>query len=115
MYISSSLPPFTLLPYFLHCRYRAWVLCLSNLISTPFCYGAVMLPSPWCLVSLLPSFILGEMWVGVTIAMVLEASPLHLRAPAVSLCEREGRGWGRIGQGRVEQGGAGRSMIGEGW
>ena len=49
--------------------YRILVLIASNLIAAPFALGALVLPVPWCYLSLIPSNVIGEMWVGICLAL----------------------------------------------
>ena len=53
--------------------------------AAPFALGALFLPYPWCFLSLLPSNIIGEMWVGVTTALVVDLAPSRVRTGAVSI------------------------------
>ncbi|XP_064395524.1 MFS-type efflux pump MSMEG_3705-like isoform X2 [Halichondria panicea] len=64
---------------------RIWVLIISQMAAAPFALGALFLPYPWCFLSLLPSNIIGEMWVGVTTALVVDLAPSRVRTGAVSI------------------------------
>lgn len=64
---------------------RIWVLIVSQLAAAPFALGALFLPYPWCFLSLLPSNIIGEMWIGVTTAIVVDLAPSRVRTGAVSI------------------------------
>lgn len=64
---------------------RIWVLVVSQLISAPFAAGAIFLPPPWCYLSLIPGYIFGEMWVGVTMAVLVELVAASVRTSAVAL------------------------------
>lgn len=61
---------------------RIWVLVLSQILSAPFAAGVLFLDPPYCYYSLLPNYIIGEMWVGVTLAVLVE-----LVAPEVKVNE----------------------------
>ncbi len=56
-----------------------------QMAAAPFALGALFLPYPWCFLSLLPSNIIGEMWVGVTTALVVDLAPSRVRTGAVSI------------------------------
>merc|ERR1711916_401475 len=47
--------------------------------------GALFLPAPWCFISLIGSNVFGEMWVGVTLAVVVELVPQAMRTFAVAI------------------------------
>ena len=51
---------------------RIWVLAASQILSAPFAAGVLFLDPPYCYYSLLPNYIIGEMWVGVTLAVLVE-------------------------------------------
>ncbi len=63
---------------------RMLVMVISNLLAAPFALGALLLPPPYCYISLLPSNILGEMWIGATLAVVTELVPAAMRTQAVA-------------------------------
>lgn len=44
-----------------------------------------MLPTPWAYISLLPANVIGEMWVGVMLALVLELTPVPMRVISVGV------------------------------
>jgi MFS family permease len=64
---------------------RIWVLIASQIISAPFAAGALILPTPWAFISLIPANIIGEMWVGVTLAVVAELVEPGMRVVAVAI------------------------------
>jgi len=64
---------------------RVWVLVFSNLVAAPFAAGALILPKPWNFLSLIPSNVFGEMWVGVTLAIVNDLVPSRMRVLATSV------------------------------
>lgn len=55
-----------------------------QIIAAPFAAGALFLKPPWAFISLIPSNIIGEMWVGVTLTVVVELVPNTIRSPAVA-------------------------------
>eukprot|EP00118_Oscarella_pearsei_P019960 m.214851 g.214851 ORF g.214851 m.214851 type:complete len:553 (+) comp39821_c0_seq1:96-1754(+) len=64
---------------------RIWVLVLSQILAAPFAAGALFLSPPWCFLSLIPSNIIGEMWVGVTLAVFIDLVPVYLRTSAIAV------------------------------
>ncbi|CAL1540212.1 unnamed protein product [Lymnaea stagnalis] len=63
---------------------RIIVLVVSQFLAAPFAAGALFLDVPYAFISLIPANILGEMWVGVTLAVVVELVPSHMRTSAVA-------------------------------
>lgn len=63
---------------------RLWVLVISQLCACPFLVGAVLLPPPWAFLCLLPAYIIGEVWIGVCLAVVIELVPGRVLATAVA-------------------------------
>lgn len=64
---------------------RLWVLIISQLLACPFLVGAVFLPpDPWAFLCLLPAYIIGEVWIGVCLAVVIELVPHRIVAAAVA-------------------------------
>ena len=55
-----------------------------QVIAAPFAAGALFLKPPYAFVSLIPSNIIGEMWVGVTLTVVVELVPNTIRSPAIA-------------------------------
>eukprot|EP00049_Salpingoeca_infusionum_P001038 m.44532 g.44532 ORF g.44532 m.44532 type:complete len:500 (+) comp10838_c0_seq2:443-1942(+) len=64
---------------------RIWVLVISNLLAAPFAAGALFLDFPLAYISLIPCNIIGEMWIGVTLTIVMEMVPEDLRTLTVSV------------------------------
>jgi hypothetical protein len=61
------------------------VLVISQLLACPFLIGAVLLPpDPWAFLCLLPAYVVGEVWIGVCLAVVIELVPTRLVAVAVA-------------------------------
>ena len=64
---------------------RFWVLIASQLLAVPFLVGAVFLPpNPWAFLCLLPAYIIGELWIGVCLAIIIEMVPRRMVAVAVA-------------------------------
>lgn len=57
---------------------------LFQVLAAPFAAGALFLKPPWAFISLIPSNIIGEMWVGVTLTVVVELVPNTIRSPAIA-------------------------------
>jgi MFS family permease len=64
---------------------RIWVLFISQVAAAPFAAGALFLPYPWCFLSLIPSNIIGEMWIGVTSAIIVDLAPAKIRTASLGL------------------------------
>ncbi|XP_007898355.2 protein spinster homolog 1 [Callorhinchus milii] len=60
---------------------RIWVLVISQVAAAPCVAGALWLKPPYCFLSLIPGCMLGEMWGGVTLTIVVE-----LVGPAIRSC-----------------------------
>ena len=56
-----------------------------QILAAPFAAGALFLPYPWCFISLIPSNLFGEMWVGVTSAIVVDLAPSKIRTGVVAV------------------------------
>ena len=52
----------------------------AQLCAAPFSACALLLPVPWAYLSLIPGNIIGEMWVGVCLALVIDLVPANMRA-----------------------------------
>ena len=66
-------------------RSRVAVILISNLLAAPFCYLALVSPYPWCFVSLIGANLVGEMWIGATMALVLDLVPSTMRTTSIAL------------------------------
>ncbi|XP_064420414.1 D-galactonate transporter [Latimeria chalumnae] len=64
---------------------RVWVLVLSQMVAAPFLAGALWLSPPYCFLILIPAYIIGEMWVGVTLAILVELVPSGIRTSAIAV------------------------------
>lgn len=56
-----------------------------QIAAAPFAAGALFLPYPWCFLSLIPSNVIGEMWVGVTSAIIVDLAPTKIRTASLGL------------------------------
>ncbi len=56
-----------------------------QVLAAPFAAGALFLPYPWCFLTLIPSNVIGEMWIGVTTAIVVDLAPTKIRTAAIAL------------------------------
>ena len=63
------------------------ILCFlsTQLLAIPFLVGVLNLPPPWAFLMLLPAYLIGEMWIGVCYATVLDQVPHRLVSSAVVL------------------------------
>jgi hypothetical protein len=66
-------------------RSRVAVILISNLFAAPFCYLALVSPYPWCFVSLIGANLVGEMWIGATMSLVLDLVPSTMRTTSIAL------------------------------
>ena len=64
---------------------RLLILVASNVIAAPFAFFALVLPAPWCYLMLIGSNVIGEMWVGICIALVIELVPSAMKTTALSI------------------------------
>ncbi|ODN02815.1 Protein spinster 1 [Orchesella cincta] len=64
---------------------RIWVLILSQVLAAPFAAGALLLPTPYAYISLIPNYIIGEMWVSVTLAVLVELVPSYIKTTSVAV------------------------------
>ena len=66
-------------------RSRLWVVVCSQFLAAPFAAAALYFNPPWCYLSLFPAYVIGEMWISVTLAVGIELVPIHLRTSAVAI------------------------------
>ncbi len=57
---------------------------MLQVVSAPFEAGLLVLPAPWCLVAHMAGCLVGEAWIGVCVAVLLEAVPADLTASATA-------------------------------
>ncbi|XP_065917102.1 MFS-type efflux pump MSMEG_3705-like isoform X2 [Dysidea avara] len=65
--------------------HRIWVLIISQILAAPFALGGLLLDYPLCFYSLIFSNIIGEMWIGVTLALVVDLVPSYIRTTIVAV------------------------------
>lgn len=61
------------------------VMNILKFLAAPFALLTLLLPPPWSFIALIPSNIIGEMWIGVTLAVVVEVVPSNVRTVAVAI------------------------------
>lgn len=76
--------PFLILHSLVYFMLLISLVILFQILAAPFAAGALFLQPPWAFISLIPSNIIGEMWVGVTLTMVVELVPNTIRSPAIA-------------------------------
>lgn len=64
---------------------RIWVLVISQIIAAPFVTGVLYLDPPYCYYSMIPTYIFGEMWIGVCLSVVVELVPERLRITGIGV------------------------------
>ena len=64
---------------------RIWVLIISQVAAAPFAAGALYFKAPWSYICLIPSNVIGEMWIGVVITILVELVPSRLRTSSVAI------------------------------
>ena len=63
-----------------------FLLCQMQLLASPFLIGVLLLPpNPWAFLSLLPAYVVGEMWIGVCLAVVISLVPPDTTSAGVAL------------------------------
>jgi uncharacterized membrane protein YvlD (DUF360 family) len=53
--------------------------------SAPFQVGTLYLPMPWAFIVHIPAYLIGEMWIGVCVAVVVDLVPADLTASAIAI------------------------------
>ncbi|XP_043201897.1 MFS-type efflux pump MSMEG_3705-like [Amphibalanus amphitrite] len=64
---------------------RVWVIVASQLLAAPFVFCVLFLEPPWAYVCLIPTYIIGEMWIPITLAVLVELVPAEVRTTIVAL------------------------------
>eukprot|EP00483_Globobulimina_turgida_P007220 UN07234 len=64
---------------------RICVLVIANLVSSPFAAGVILLQSPYCYLSLFAMYIFSEMWISVSVTLLIEFTPLNMRTHMLSI------------------------------
>ena len=65
--------------------HRIWVLVLSQILAAPFVVAVLYLEPPLCYYALIPTYMIGEMWIGVCLSVVVELVPERLRITGVGV------------------------------
>ncbi|XP_043214141.1 MFS-type efflux pump MSMEG_3705-like isoform X1 [Amphibalanus amphitrite] len=63
---------------------RVWVIIISQLLAAPFVFCVLFVEPPWAYISLIPVYIIGEMWIPITLAVLVELVPAEIRTAAVA-------------------------------
>lgn len=64
---------------------RVAVVIASLLLAAPFAAGTLFFDPPWAYVCQIPTYLFGEMWIGITLAIVVEIIPSAIRTSAVAV------------------------------
>lgn len=64
---------------------RIWVLVLSQLVAAPFVVCVLYFEPPYSYYCLIPTYIFGEMWIGVCLSVVVELVPDRLRITGIGI------------------------------
>ncbi|XP_006816229.1 uncharacterized protein LOC102801004 [Saccoglossus kowalevskii] len=64
---------------------RIWVIVVSLLLASPFAALTLWLAPPWAFIMQIPTYIFGEMWVGVTLTVIVELVPSTIRTAAIAV------------------------------
>lgn len=64
---------------------RVAVVIASQLIASPFAAGTLFLNPPYAYICQIPCYLFGEMWIGITLAIVVELVPSTIRTSAVAV------------------------------
>ncbi|XP_041370209.1 MFS-type efflux pump MSMEG_3705-like isoform X2 [Gigantopelta aegis] len=66
-------------------HFRVIILVASQILAAPFAAGTLFLDPPYAFLSQIPTYIIGEMWVGVTLTVLVELVPSNIRTSAVAV------------------------------
>ena len=61
------------------------MLFIFQIVAAPFALGGLLLDYPLCFYSLIFSNIFGEMWIGVTLALVVDLVPSYIRTTVIAV------------------------------
>lgn len=64
---------------------RIWVLVISQIVAAPFVAGVLFFDPPYSYWFLIPTYIIGEMWIGVCLSVVVELVPEKLRITGIGI------------------------------
>lgn len=57
-----------------------------QVLAAPFAAAALFIPyEPWCFLMLIPSNVIGEMWIGATLALVVDLVPGQIKTASVAI------------------------------
>ena len=65
--------------------YTSSMILLYQLLAAPFLFGTLYLKPPWAFLSLLFSYLTGEMWFAVALAVAMEMVPYDISSSGVAL------------------------------
>ncbi|KAF0308559.1 Protein spinster 1 [Amphibalanus amphitrite] len=63
---------------------RLGAVAASQLLAAPFVVGVLFLRPPWAYISIIPSYIIGELWFPISLVVLVELTPAELRNAAVA-------------------------------
>lgn len=66
-------------------EHRLSLLAFSCIASSPFALGVLTLPVPYCFLSLLLAVVVGEMWIGVCLALVVDMMPASTHGISIGI------------------------------
>ncbi|KAJ8300638.1 hypothetical protein KUTeg_022157 [Tegillarca granosa] len=64
---------------------RVIVIVVSLLVAAPFAAGTLYFEPPYAYICQIPTYLFGEMWIGITLAIILELVPSDIRTSAVAI------------------------------
>ncbi|KAH9496640.1 hypothetical protein Btru_009912 [Bulinus truncatus] len=64
---------------------RVSVLVASQLLAAPFAAGVLFLDAPYAFFSLVPAYIIGEMWISVALTVAVELIPSQIRTSSIAV------------------------------
>ncbi|KAL4218886.1 hypothetical protein ACF0H5_021474 [Mactra antiquata] len=64
---------------------RIAVVIVSLLLAAPFAAGTLFFDPPYAFICQIPTYLFGEMWIGITLAVVVEIIPSNIRTSAVAV------------------------------
>lgn len=64
---------------------RVAVVIASLLVAAPFAAGTLYFNPPYAYICQIPCYIFGEMWIGITLAIIVELVPSNVRTSAVAV------------------------------
>jgi len=64
---------------------RIGIIIISLLCASPFAAGALYFKPPGAYISLIPAYLIGEMWISITLAVIVDLVPAGFRTSSVAL------------------------------